>query len=410
MESVVEQTRTSQNESMMSIDSPSNSFSNKPSQQTQATSMHSITSTPASITTFQVTRVYRATYLNVEVIEMEVNGNPVMRRLKDSYFNATQILKLAGLDRTQRSKLLDNEICQGQHEKVQGGSGRYQGTWIPYSKAAELCRRYDVYEVMKPLLLYNPTTSNDITPTKDQLKRSFSSMSELDNSNGNRNTNNNTNSQNSNTNSFSSKGTTSTPATRSNTYQDTQPDDQHSPKKLKFESSELHPFEIFDHETKLDNPNAPFTMKPMQEDEFDEKSKVVMSSLFLPSQKDLSLLELVGNDESQLDGISIDAPIDDNGQNALHLAATLGRLTLVRDLVKRGSNRIRGDNDGQTALVRAVHATNCFENSCFDKLLDYMYPAITVLDHKGRTVLHHIAYTCGRKGRNDACKRGEYSR
>ncbi|GMF02151.1 unnamed protein product [Ambrosiozyma monospora] len=129
-----------------------------------------------------------------------------------------------------------------------------------------------------------------------------------------------------------------------------------------------------------------------------------MSSLFLPSQKDLSLLELVGNDESQLDGISIDAPIDDNGQNALHLAATLGRLTLVRDLVKRGSNRIRGDNDGQTALVRAVHATNCFENSCFDKLLDYMYPAITVLDHKGRTVLHHIAYTCGRKGRNDACK------
>ncbi|GMG37757.1 unnamed protein product [Ambrosiozyma monospora] len=407
MESLVEQTRTSQNESMMSIDSPSNSFSNKPSAlstQTQATSMHSITSTPTSITTFQVTRVYRATYLNVEVIEMEVNGNPVMRRLKDSYFNATQILKLAGLDRTQRSKLLENEICQGQHEKVQGGSGRYQGTWIPYSKALELCRRYDVYEVMKPLLLYNPTTSNDITPTKDQLKRSFSSMSELENLNGNRNTNNIINSQHSNTNSFHSKGTSSTPASRSNTYPDTQPDDQHSPKKLKFESNELHPIEIFDHETKLDNPNSPFTMKPMQEDEFDEKSKVVMSSLFLPSQKDLSLLELVGNDESQLDGISIDAPIDDNGQTALHLAATLGRLTLVRDLVKRGSNRIRGDNDGQTALVRAVHATNCFENSCFDKLLDYMYPAITVLDHKGRTVLHHIAYTCGRKGRNDACK------
>ena len=53
----------------------------------------------------------------------------VMRRRSDSYVNATQILKVAGVDKGRRTKILEKEILPGKHEIVQGGYGKYQGTW-----------------------------------------------------------------------------------------------------------------------------------------------------------------------------------------------------------------------------------------------------------------------------------------
>jgi hypothetical protein len=53
----------------------------------------------------------------------------VMRRQADSFLNATQILKVAGIEKGRRTKILEREIASGIHEKVQGGYGKYQGTW-----------------------------------------------------------------------------------------------------------------------------------------------------------------------------------------------------------------------------------------------------------------------------------------
>ncbi|KAG0671201.1 transcriptional regulator swi6 [Pichia californica] len=204
------------------------------------------------------------------------------------------------------------------------------------------------------------------------------------------------------------------------------------------------------------NPNFPFTLKPLSVTDhiINEHSKVIISSLFLPFQTDVTLAQVLKNENALFNNIenedddndiksedddrnkenekidkeietennnnnnsnnkgsgvlnkediNIDIPIDDNGQTALHLAATLGKVSLVKELIEKGSNRFRGDNDGQTALIRVVHATNCFELSCFDKLLDLLYPSIRLLDNKGRSILHHIALTCGLKGRYDASK------
>jgi hypothetical protein len=60
---------------------------------------------------------------------MTVNNVAVMRRREDSWLNATQILKVAGVDKGKRTKVLEKEILSGKHEKVQGGYGKYQGTW-----------------------------------------------------------------------------------------------------------------------------------------------------------------------------------------------------------------------------------------------------------------------------------------
>jgi hypothetical protein len=71
--------------------------------------------------------IFKATYSGVPVYEMLCKGVAVMRRRSDSYLNATQILKVADFDKPQRTRILEREVQIGQHEKVQGGYGKYQG-------------------------------------------------------------------------------------------------------------------------------------------------------------------------------------------------------------------------------------------------------------------------------------------
>ena len=104
---------------------------------------------------------------------MEIDGLAVMKRRSDSWMNATQILKLAGVDKGKRTKVLEKEILAGEHEKVQGGYGKYQGTWISYERAIAFAKGYGVLEPLRPLLDYDMgqdgVASNTlVTPTKEQ--------------------------------------------------------------------------------------------------------------------------------------------------------------------------------------------------------------------------------------------------
>ena len=73
--------------------------------------------------------VYSAIYSGVPVYECMIKDTPIMRRIADGYLNATQILKVAGFPKPKRTKILETEVLQGIHEKIQGGYGKYQGTW-----------------------------------------------------------------------------------------------------------------------------------------------------------------------------------------------------------------------------------------------------------------------------------------
>lgn len=75
-------------------------------------------------------QIFKATYSGVPVFEMICRGVAVMRRRSDSYLNATQILKVAEFDKAQRTRILEREVQRGEHEKVQGGYGKYQGKKI----------------------------------------------------------------------------------------------------------------------------------------------------------------------------------------------------------------------------------------------------------------------------------------
>lgn len=64
------------------------------------------------------------------VFEFICRNVAVMRRRSDAYLNATQILKVAGFDKPQRTRVLEREVQKGEHEKVQGGYGKYQGECV----------------------------------------------------------------------------------------------------------------------------------------------------------------------------------------------------------------------------------------------------------------------------------------
>jgi hypothetical protein len=99
-----------------------------------------------------------------------------MRRRADSYVNATQILKVAGVDKGRRTKILEKEILPGKHEIVQGGYGKYQGTWcvgllstrlgssrlarIPLERGRDIALQYGVGPLLAPLFDFIPSTSS----------------------------------------------------------------------------------------------------------------------------------------------------------------------------------------------------------------------------------------------------------
>lgn len=95
-----------------------------------------------------------------------MNDSPIMRRCKDDWVNATQILKCCNFPKAKRTKILEKEIQTGPHEKVQGGYGRFQGTWVALEDARRLAAAYGVTEETAPVLFIDSSDPNLDIPHK----------------------------------------------------------------------------------------------------------------------------------------------------------------------------------------------------------------------------------------------------
>lgn len=96
-------------------------------------------------------QIYSARYSGVDVYELIHPTGSVMKRKKDNWVNATHILKAANFPKARRTRILEKEILKEIHEKVQGGFGKYQGTWVPVDVAIRLAQKFDVYNELKSL-------------------------------------------------------------------------------------------------------------------------------------------------------------------------------------------------------------------------------------------------------------------
>lgn len=434
--------------------------------------------------------IYSATYSGVNVYEMEVNGIAVMRRQNDGWLNATQILKVAGVDKGRRTKILEKEIQTGEHEKVQGGYGKYQGTWIPFDRGLEVCRQYGVEEILTKLLTHNrgpEGAAGDVdTPTKEQAmaaqrKRLYNASSQEGRSNGlagtffknisstashavaaiskarfdspaPRNRNGPTrapsfnrqssmqdvndypqNSQQSFT--ASDYGQNAESAFGSQTTQPLNGDNLEQPPRKRqrvltpahsfgghtptypmdpagyaagFPGSPTEPNESFIYSQAGINIDvephyAPGPLRPLpyEVSPESEAKRSMLMGLFVDSNgPDEAKQNILRNMIPQ----ELDAPIDTQSHTALHWAATLSRMALLRALINAGASPFRVNASGETALMRACMVTNSMDLNSFPELLDVLGVTIDVTDDKGRTVLHHIAVTSAVKGRNTASR------
>lgn len=87
-----------------------------------------------------------------------------MRRKTDAWINATHILKIARFPKAKRTRILEKDVQTGIHEKVQGGYGKYQGTYVPLDLGIELATSFGVYEVLKPIFDFEYVEGKSVTP------------------------------------------------------------------------------------------------------------------------------------------------------------------------------------------------------------------------------------------------------
>lgn len=173
-------------------------------------------------------------------------------------------------------------------------------------------------------------------------------------------------------------------------------DSQEPPRKRARPSTPLNETPAHFFQQQVDTPLRP--VQPVIADDVPDSdhARQTLMNLFINPETDSNVL-------SQLDNLSpeqIDIPLDSTGSAAIHWAASLARVPLIRALITKGASIYRVNHSGESALVRGCFVTNNFDQFSFPQLLNLLHPTIPIVDNNGRTILHHIAVKSGMKGRS----------
>lgn len=103
-------------------------------------------------------------------------------------------------------------------------------------------------------------------------------------------------------------------------------------------------------------------------------------------------------------GVNLDRQIDDKGHSAMHWAAAMGDVDVVRDLISRGARIDCTSLNLETPLMRAVMFTNNFDKNTMPSMAKTFQSTVHKSDWFGCTVFHHIAATTSSKHKY-ACAR-----
>ena len=111
---------------------------------------------PHTNTSMRAPIIEKTTYADTEVYECYIRGEEthvVMRRTQDDWINITQVFKIGNFSKNQRTKILEKESSKVQHEKVQGGYGRFQGTWVPRENARMIVDKYKIVDAVADCII-----------------------------------------------------------------------------------------------------------------------------------------------------------------------------------------------------------------------------------------------------------------
>lgn len=96
-------------------------------------------------------------------------------------------------------------------------------------------------------------------------------------------------------------------------------------------------------------------------------------------------------------GVNLDRAIDEKGHSAMHWAAAMGDISVVKSLIDAGAKIDCLSNNLETPLMRAVMFTNNFDKQTMKQLVRILYTTVHKTDWFRSTVFHHIAATTSSK-------------
>ncbi|CAJ0754890.1 9225_t:CDS:2 [Entrophospora sp. SA101] len=352
-------------------------------------------------------QVYKATYSGVPVWEFRVKGVAVMRRKNDDWLNATQILKVANFDKPHRTRILERDVQRGEHEKVQGGYGKYQGV--------DLAQRYKVRELLRPLIDFSPSsespplapkhvTAASARPKKarEPKQQKAKSIKTRSSKKGKGKTNElveelilfdtDLQSNNNETVSIASSNNITASPTISPIMYDTTEFDEHynSPTNPRKRTSSL------DNNTR----QAKMSKLSMAESVLATSSSPSFSTPMSAANQFIEVLLAYFTSNSNLIPSFVISPppdfdanlvIDAQGHTSLHWAAAMANIDMVALLIKAGADTECVNIIGETALMRSVMFPYNYQNGSFNDIAQLLASSIGNIDSCDQTVFHHIA-------------------
>ncbi|KAI9757665.1 MAG: hypothetical protein M1815_000312 [Lichina confinis] len=379
-------------------------------------------------------QVYSATYSNVPVYEIILGKTHVMRRRSDHWVNATHILIVANFDKAARTKVLEREVQRGLHEKVQGGYGKFQGTWIPLEDGRDLAQRYAVMNILGPIFNFvpgdqSPPPAPRQTTTRPRVRRSSANKVDANSSQPDPNRAAPAPLPQTAFAFSSSQGAMSpNPATNAPRWMHARAPSMQS-RNFDVEDIPIDP-ELTDSAIssergdEVEAANARKTSgrkrrrrQPQQQQQQEQQEQqqhphqqleVTQSSPVTPAQPGhvfygdeildhLTLLQGAGPDaefnshpEPPIN-FHPDTPLDKDCHTALHWGAALADINLVSDFIARGASIGALSTLGETPLTFASQYTNSFERRTMPRLIGLLGSTVDQADVLGCTALHHAA-------------------
>ena len=351
-----------------------------------------------------------------------------MRRRSDSWLNATQILKVAGFDKPQRTRVLEREVQKGEHEKVQGGYGKYQGssfvvhtrfliiepfpgTWIPLERGLTLAKHYNCETLLRPIIEFTPAAKSPPLAPKHLVANAVSRPARK-----------------AAVNDIPQAGTiinTRSSRRQAPIEEESDPDTSirasedgsmtSSPSEASSSSRTPSPIRS-PGPSRGSNGNEEVTgrknkRRPSMDDRHDTLSEAVDPDEEPRSYAD-QILEYFISDSNESPPLLVTPPadfdpnmaIDDDGHTPLHWACAMGRIRIVKLLLTAGADLFKVNKSGQTALMRSVMFANNYDVRKFPELFELLHRTTLNIDNYNRTVFHHIVDVAMSKGKTHAAR------
>ncbi|POR35955.1 Cell division cycle-like protein res1/sct1 [Tolypocladium paradoxum] len=348
--------------------------------------------------------IYSATYSGIPVYEFQFGADlkeHVMRRRHDDWINATHILKAAGFDKPARTRILERDVQKDVHEKIQGGYGKYQGTWIPLEAGDALAQRHSIYDRLRPIFEFVPGNESPPPAPRHATKP---------------------------------KAFKTRPPPAAPKWGASKP----PPAAALMQSASLTPAgsammhdeydngdALMGEEDTPDNLTVASASYMADDDRFDmshmstghRKRKREEHMQDLTEQQHAvygdELLDYFLLSRNEQPAVKPEPPpnfqpnwlIDAENHTALHWASAMGDVDVIKQLKRFNAGVAVKNIRGETPFMRSVNFTNCYEKQSFPAVMQELFETFDARDHAGCTVIHHAAVMKNGRVFSPSCSR-----